>query len=375
MSWKVPLFRIYWDQDDVDRVTEVIRSGAYWANGPQIALFEEGIRRYLGTGHALTFSSGTSALHAVLQAAGVGAGDEVIVPSFTFIATANAPIFVGARPVFADIEETTFGIDPEDLARRITPRTRAIIPVHYGGCPCRIQEIREIASDHGLLVIEDAAEAFGARVRGKRAGTFGNAAVLSFCQNKILSTGEGGAVVTDDPEWHRRLQLIRSHGRNEEGTDYFSTTAMQDYVTLGYNFRISSLTAALGLAQLSKVDHLIALRRAAAETYRRELHRRVPRCHVPEAPEGFEPVYQIFSVRVPERDGLSRHLESRKILTKVYFPPVHLTHYYRKVLGYDVSLPVTERVSREILSLPFFPGISPEEIETVVGEMSLYYGG
>jgi perosamine synthetase len=375
MSWKVPLFRIYWDREDVDRVTEVIQSGAYWANGPQIAGFEEGIRRYLGTGHALTFSSGTSALHAVLLAAGIGAGDEVIVPSFTFIATANAPLFVGARPVFADIEETTFGIDPDDLAGRITPRTRAIIPVHYGGCPCRIREILEIASDHGLLVIEDAAEAFGAAVRGQRAGTFGNAAVLSFCQNKILSTGEGGAVVTDDAEWCRRLQLIRSHGRNEEGTDYFSTAAMQDYVALGYNFRISSLTAALGLAQLSKVDHLIGLRRSAAASYRQELHRQVPQCQVPEVPQGYDPVYQIFSVRVPNRDSLSRYLESRKILSKVYFPPVHQTHFYRKVLGYDISLPVTERVSREILSLPFFPGISQQEIGTVAEEMAGFYGG
>jgi len=375
MSGKIPLFRIHWSEEDVELVAQVIRSGASWANGPQIQDFEAEIARYLGTEFAVTFNSGTSALHAVLQAAGIGPGDEVIVPSFTFIATANAPLFNGARPVFADIEEVTFGLDPADLQEKITPKTRAVIPVHYGGCPCRIPEICEVARDHGILVIEDAAEALGASLAGKRVGTFGDAAALSFCQNKIITTGEGGAVVTASPSLAGNLRLVRSHGRQEEGCDYFATAAPMDYISLGYNFRMSSMTAALGRAQLSRIGQLISLRQEAAALYRRELERRVPVCRVPLYPETHEAVYQIFSVRVPERDGLSRYLESRGILTKIYFPPVHETHFYRNLLKNRPVLPVTEAVSREILSLPFYPGMPKDEIDRVVSEMACYYNG
>ena len=170
----------------------------------------------------LTFNSGTSALHALLLSYGIGPGDEVIVPSFTFIATANAPKFVGAKPVFADIEDITFGLDPRAVEAKITPKTKAIIPVHYGGFPCKIRELKKIADDHGIMLIEDAAEAFGASVKGKMVGTFGDSAIMSFCQNKIITTGEGGAVVTDNKELYERMKLIRSHGRPDT-VDYFST--------------------------------------------------------------------------------------------------------------------------------------------------------
>ncbi|KDE54370.1 DegT/DnrJ/EryC1/StrS aminotransferase family protein, partial [Methanoculleus sp. MH98A] len=204
MTWKIPLFKMYWDEDDVSAVSEAIRSGMNWAVGPNVSKFEEEIANYIGTKYCLTFNSGTSAIHAALLAHGVAPGDEVIVPSFTFIATANTPQFVGAKPVFADIEETTFGLDPEDVVERITPKTRAIMPVHYGGCPCRIQELREIADDHDLLLIEDAAEAFGASIRGRKVGTFGDSAMMSFCQNKVITTGEGGAIVTDSREVYEK---------------------------------------------------------------------------------------------------------------------------------------------------------------------------
>ena len=208
MTWNIPLFKMYWDEDDVTSVSDAIRSGMNWAVGPDVSAFEEEIAAYIGTDYCLTFNSGTSALHAVLIAHGIGPDDEVIVPSFTFIATANAPQFVGAKPVFADIEETTWGLDPADVLQRIAPKTRAIIPVHYGGCPCRIQELREIADDHDLILIEDAAEAFGASVGNKKVGTFGDSAMMSFCQNKIITTGDGGAIVTDSRDLYEKMKLI-----------------------------------------------------------------------------------------------------------------------------------------------------------------------
>ena len=168
MTWKIPLFKIYWDGEDVEVVTEAIKAGMNWAVGPNVEQFEDLIAKYVGTKYTVTFNSGTSALHAALLAHGIKAGDEVIVPSFTFIATANAPLFVGAKPVFADREEETFGLDPEDVKEKITEKTKAIMPIHYGGCACKIRELKEIAEDNNLLLIEDAAESLGARIKNKK---------------------------------------------------------------------------------------------------------------------------------------------------------------------------------------------------------------
>ena len=245
MSWKLPLFKIYTDEADLQAVTEVLRRGTYWAEGPEVVEFERGLRDYQEKKYAVAFNSGTSALHAALLAYGIKGGDEVIVPSFTFIATANAPLFVKAKPIFADIEEQTLGLDPEDVEAKITPKTKAIIPVHYAGCPCKIRELREIADDHHLLLIEDAAESFGASIGDKKAGSYGEGGVLSFCQNKVVPTGEGGALVTDSRDIYEKAKLIRSHGR-QENSAYFSSIENLDYITLGYNFRMPSMIAALG---------------------------------------------------------------------------------------------------------------------------------
>lgn len=364
MTWKIPLFKMYWDNDDIAQVNEAIASGMNWALGPQIPTFEKMIAEYLGTRYCLTFNSGTSALHAALLAYGIGAGDEVIVPSFTFIATANAPKFVGSTPVFADIEDTTFGLDPLDVEAKITPRTKAIIPVHYGGAPCQIRELKKIADDHGLILIEDAAEAFGTRIGDKKVGSIGDSAIMSFCQNKIITTGEGGAVVTDNRDLFEKMKLIRSHGRPDT-VDYFATTEVLDYISLGYNFRISSMTAALGISQLKKIDHIISQRRKDAGYYRKGLCSLSCVYVPPEGPDTY-PVYQLFSIKAKKRNDLMKYLENKGIMTKIYFPPVHKTHYYQKVLGYTCSLPVTDTVSEEIVSLPFYPGISKEDMDSVI---------
>jgi len=370
--WQIPLFRIYSDDKDLAALTDAVAAGMNWAVGPQVEAFERGLAEFLGVEHVVTLNSGTSALHTALLAYGITQGDEVIVPSFTFIATANAPLFVGARPIFADIEPVTYGLDPEDVVERITPKTKAIIPVHYGGCPCRIRELGEIAVDHDLLLLEDAAEAFGARAGRRKVGTFGDTGVLSFCQNKVITTGEGGAVVTGEREIAERCRLIRSHGRLET-CNYFSSNELMDYITLGYNFRLSNLSAALGLAQLQKADKIIRLRRQKAGYYRRELPKHVHEITVKDVPAGLFHVYQIFSVEARDRDDLITYLGKQGILTKIYFTPIHATSYYRNVLHYDCTLPVTDRIAETIVSLPLYPGISRSEIDHVVQVIKDFY--
>jgi perosamine synthetase len=375
MEWKIPLFKIYWDEEDVRMVGKSIQSGMSWAIGPHIERLEEMLYWYVVTKYALAFNSGTSALHAALLACGVGKGDEVIVPSFTFIATANAPLFVGAKPVFADIEEKTYGLDPLDVARKITPKTKAIIPIHYGGSPCLIKELKKLAEKHNLILIEDAAESLGATVDAKKVGTFGNSAILSFCSNKVVTTGEGGAVVTDSPEIHKRLKLIRSHGR-AENVNYFSSTEYMDYVTLGYNFRMSDITAALGIAQLRKIDRLIEMRRKNAELLSAKLSQ-IAEIEVPHPPDNFFHVYQMYTIKVKggqeKRDALSAYLGQKGIMSKVYFPPVHLTRFYQNELGYDCRLPYTERISHQVLTLPMYPSLTKDEINYIVESIEAFF--
>jgi perosamine synthetase len=371
-NWKIPLFKIYWDKEDIRAVNSAIERGMFWAIGPNIEEFEKGVSKYMGSKYCAVFNSGTSALHSALLAYRIGNGDEVIVPSFTFIATANAPLFVGAKPVFADIESKTYGLNPEDVKEKITKKTKAIIPVHYGGCPCLIRELKEIAEDNGLILIEDAAEAFGAMVNGRKVGTFGDATVLSFCSNKVITTGEGGAIVVNSKEVYEKLKLIRSHGRLESG-DYFTSPEHMDYVDLGYNFRMSNITAALGVAQLKKVDKIIKMRRKNAEYLTKKLSA-IDEIIPPSPLRGYFHVYQMYTIRVEtgSRDALSKYLAKRGIMTKVFFNPVHLTHFYKK-LSYKVELPITEKIADQVLTLPMYPSLTKQEMNYIAGAVDAFF--
>jgi len=375
MDWKIPLFKIYWDDEDIDMVNDAIQRGMFWAIGPNVETFEQMLSEYIGTKYAVVFNSGTSALHATLLAYDIGQEDEVIVPSFTFIATANAPLFVGAKPVFADIEEMTYGLDPQDVVHKITSKTKAIIPIHYGGCSCLILELREVAKKYGLLLIEDAAESLGAAVNGQKVGSFGDCAIFSFCSNKVISTGEGGAVLTDSKEICEKLKLIRSHGR-AENSNYFSSTGYMDYVTLGYNFRMSDITAGLGIAQLKKADKLIEMRRENAKRMCERLSG-IAEIEVPNPPNGFFHISQMYTIRVKQgrgkRDALAKYLAENGIMTKVYFHPVHLTHFYKNRLRYNCELPVTERLSGQILTLPMYPTLTGNEINCIAEKVKAFF--
>jgi dTDP-4-amino-4,6-dideoxygalactose transaminase len=371
MAWKVPLFRIYWDESDIEKTSAAIRRGMYWAEGPEMEAFGEEIEKYTGSKYCVLFNNGTSALHASLLSYGISTGDEVIVPSFTFISTANSVLFVGAKPVFADIEELRFGLDPDDVNERITAKTKAIIAVHYGGAPCDIRALKEIAEDHALICIEDAAESFGAETGGKKVGSFGNSAMFSFCQNKIIATGEGGAIVTDEKETYERLRLLCSHGRTND-QEYFTSSGDADYVVLGYNFRMSNITAALGLAQISHVENLIGKRRDLASRYSTGL-KTIPEVKTPGEPDGERNVYQLYSIRCPQRDELKKHLAAGGIMSKVYFTPVHHSTLYKK-LQPGISLPVTERVFQNILTIPLYPTMTRDEQAIVLGSIRDFYG-
>ncbi|MGZ7067444.1 MAG: DegT/DnrJ/EryC1/StrS family aminotransferase [Methanobacterium sp.] len=372
MSWKIPLFEIFWDEDDVNHVEKEIKSGMNWAVGPNVEKFEGLINENIGTKYAVAFNSGTSALHSLLLAYKISKGDEVIVPSFTFIATANSPLFVGAKPVFADIEEETLGLDPESVKENINDKTKAIMPIHYGGCPCKIEELKEIAQDNDLILIEDAAEAMGAKVANKKVGTFGDSTVLSFCQNKIITTGEGGAIVTDSEELYHRLNLIRSHGRLEN-SDYFTSLEQFDYVDLGFNFRMSNITASLGISQIKKLNKIIELRRKKSFYLNKKL-KDMDGIHPIIPPKDYYHVYQLYTCFADNRDELMEYLAGKGIMTKIYFDPVHLTHFYKNILNYKSKLPVTEEISERVITLPMYPTIGKEDMDLIIKEINEFHG-
>ncbi|MBN1275035.1 DegT/DnrJ/EryC1/StrS family aminotransferase [Candidatus Woesearchaeota archaeon] len=375
MIWKLPLFKTHVTDTDVQAVKEVIERGTYWAAGPEVQAFEDALAKYMGTKHVIVFNSGTSALHALLLAYDVK-GKEVIVPSFTFVSTATSVIMAGGTPVFAETEEKTLGLDTEDVKNKITENTKAVIALHYGGTPAReILQLKELCEEKKLILIEDNAESMGAEIKGKKAGTFGHAGMLSFCQSKIITTGEGGAITTDDRRVYEKLKLIRSHGREEGKEDYFTSTGDNDYITIGYNWRMPTMNAALGLSQLNHIEELISLRREKAARYKESL-KDIKEITFPEEREN-KAVHQLFTIMLPDkttRDGLQRHLTEAGVMSKVYFPPAHLKTLYKKRYGYKRGdLPRTEAISDRVLSLPFYPDIGEQGMKTVTEIIKSYF--
>jgi len=374
-SWKIPLYKIYSDDEDINLITKIIRRGSSWALGPEIEEFENAIKNYVGIDHCAVLNSGTSSLHATLLAFGLGAGDDILVPSFSFVSTANSVLFTNATPLFVDIEETTFGLNPKLISEKISASTKAIIPMDYGGQSCKIDEINEVARDEKLLLIEDAAESLGASINNNKAGSFGDAAIFSFCGNKVLTTGEGGAVVTNSKEIIEKIKLIRSHGRFDK-INYFENTENSTYQDLGYNWRMSSITAALGISQLNKLDKIIKMRQKNAAFISSKL-KKFPQIITPISPDGYEHIYQMYTIRLATnkmRDDLKNHLLAKRIFSKVYFEPIHLTPFYREKFNFKEGyLPVTEQISRQILTIPLFPNMTMEEKNYLVDSISEFF--
>lgn len=365
MSWKIPLFKIYSDEDDIKAVSDVVRRGTYWADGKEIVQFEAEIANYVGRKYALAFNSGTSALHVLIEAHGLKNVD-IIVPSFTFIATANSVLLADNNTVFADSETDTFGLDVNDVKNRITENTKAVIALHYGGMVSRdIEAIKKLCDEKGLLLIEDAAESFGASLGGKKAGLFGESAIFSFCQNKVLPTGEGGMIVTDNRGVYDKAKLLRAHGRS--GQDYFSSTEDNDYLQAGYNLRMSTITAALGLSQFKKISKLIEIRRNNAK-YLSQRIKDVVEITVPIDVDDMHNVYQMYTIKLDtkqSRDKLQKHLADAGVMTKVYFQPVH----EKTAFAGKLDLPNCNKLSETVLTLPIYPTLKQEELDLIVDEV------
>lgn len=372
MKWKIPLFKTYSDQNDIDAVTEIIKRGTYWATGSEVEEFEKKLAEFVGAKYCLVFNSGTSALHTLLLCYDIK-DKEVIVPSFTFVATANAVMLAGGKPVFAESEPDTFSLDVEDVKKRITKDTKAIIILDYGGFPARdTLKLKKFAEENGLLLISDSAESLGSSIDGKKVGTFGHSAIFSFCQGKVISTGEGGAIITNSKEIYEKAKLIRSHGRLELAEDYFASTGDNDYIQVGYNYRMPTMLAALGISQLNKIKKIIEMRRKNAH-YLNENLSKIKGISVLKEIKGHFQVYQMYTIRLENekiRNGLQDFLSQKGIMTKVYFSPVHLKTIYKKAYGYkEGDLPKTEALSKRVLTLPLYPNLNKKELDFIISSI------
>jgi dTDP-4-amino-4,6-dideoxygalactose transaminase len=367
--WRVPLADVVVDDEVVDAALETLRSG-WWSMGPRVEEFEGEFARFCGAGHAVAVANGSAALHLALLAVGCDDGDEVVTPSLNFVAAANSIAHTGADPVFCDIvgpEE--LNLDPDDLEAAVGPRTTAIVVLHYGGFPCDLGAVGEIAERHGLRLVEDAAHAPGARWRGRMCGTIGDVGCFSFFSNKNLPVGEGGMVVTDDAELAERLRLLRSHGMTTLTWDrHRGHASSYDVVARGFNYRLDELRAAVGLVQLRRLSEENAARARIASRYREALDGQ-HELTMPFGRTGDERTSSnhLAVVLLPDgadRDGVRATLAERGIQTSVHYPPIHTFSAYASRNGR--ALPRTEAIASRLLTLPLYGRLADEQVESVI---------
>jgi len=337
-------------------VMAVLDSGMI-AQGPAVKRFEEAFAKYIGVKHAVATNSGTSALHVALLASGIGPGDEVIVPAFTFIATSNAVLFTGARPVFADIDADSFNISVESVKEKITPKTRAVIPVHLYGQPCDMKELVGLCESRGIRLIEDACQAHGAEYNGRKAGSFGTG-VFSFYPTKNMTASEGGMITTNDDGVAARARTIRNHGQSER----------YRHDVLGFNHRMTDVSAAIGMAQLEGLEGMNSRRISNASFFSKELAG-LEGIKTPSTKEGRKHVFHQYTIRVlsGKRDRLKQFLEEKGIGSCVYYPITNNRQKLYTDLGYgNESLPASEQACKEVLSIPVHPQLGKQELEAIV---------
>ncbi len=373
---EVPFHRAALGDEEVAAVEAVVRSG--WLTlGPKTVEFEKEFARYLGARHAVAVSSCTAGLHLALEAVGLKEGDEVLVPTLTFTATAEVVTYFKARPVLVDSESRTFNLDVADLDRKVTAKTRAIIPVHLAGHPCAMDSLVDFASRHRLAVVEDAAHALPAKYQGRLVGTLTPLTVFSFYATKTLTTGEGGMVTTDDPTLASRISLMRLHGMSRDAWKRYGAGGSWRYEVLeaGYKYNLTDLQAALGLVQLEKCDELWRRRAALAEMYTQEIGR-LEAFQVPHVAPEIQHAWHLYVILVRpkvlhlNRDQVIEELRRRGIGTAVHFIPLHLHPYYQRVWGYRPGeFPVAEDYFERCISLPIYPDMGKEELGHVVGAL------
>jgi len=364
--------RHFVDEADIQAVVDTLRSDWLTA-GPKVAEFEEAIAAFVGAKYAVSFSSGTAALHAAVYTAGLGPGDEAITTPLTFAATANCLLYQGARPIFADVEPETLIIDPAQVAAGVSPKTRAILPVDYAGHPARLDEILQLADRYGLIVIEDACHALGAEHRGRRVGSVAHMTVFSFHPVKHVTTGEGGMVVTDNAQFAETLRCFRNHGID---TDARSRQAAgrwhYEMVMLGFNYRLSDIACALGLQQLKKLESNLARRRQIASAYT-EAFRTVPAIQPPMVRDDVSSAWHLYPIQLElnklsaSREQVFQALRAENIGVNVHYIPVHLHPYYRDRFGYKGGeYPVAEDAYQRLISLPMFHAMTDADVADVI---------
>jgi perosamine synthetase len=361
--------------EDVEAVVAALRS-PWLTTGPAVDGFEAAVATYTGAKHAVAVSSGTAALHAAMYALGIGPGDEVIVPPFTFAATANAVVYCGGRPVFADVTPDTLCLDARAAAARITSRTRAIVSVDYAGQPCDYDELTAIARRHNLALVADACHALGATYRDRNVGTLADLSTFSFHPVKHITTGEGGMISTNDARLASRMRMFRNHGIDRDHRQRAETASFfYEMVDLGFNYRISDLQCALGTSQLTKLPEWLRQRRAIAAEYDAHLDG-LPGIRPLERQSDSTHAYHLYVVRVrqeggrPSRDQVFAHLRQRGIGCNVHYIPVHLHPFYRTRFDYHEGLcPVAEKAFHEVLSLPIYPGMVSADVKRVADSL------
>lgn len=360
------------DEEDIKEVLETLRS-PYLTTGPKVSDFEKAVAGYVGAKYGVAVANGTAALHMACMAAGLSEGDEVITTPITFAASANCILYCGAKPVFADIDPITYNISPDSIRRHITERTKAIIPVHYTGQPCSMDEISQIAKEHNLIVIEDGAHALGAEYGAKRIGAISPMTCFSFHPVKHITTGEGGMITTNDRKLYEKLMLLRSHGitrdtqlldENEEGQWYY------EQQILGFNYRITDIQCALGVSQLKKLPIFLERRQAIAQIYNKAFENK-PGIFIPAQGAGLKSSWHLYVIRVKEekRRKIFDKLREDGIGVNVHYIPVYKHPFYRKNGYAKVCCQEAEHLYQGLISLPMYPGLTKQEQEYVIDKV------
>lgn len=349
----IPVAEPLLGEKELEYVIDCVKSGWISSMGKYVNEFEGKFSKYCNSKHGVAVANGTVALHLALAALGIGKGDEVIIPDLTFVATANAVLYTGAKPVFVDIDKETWCIDAEKIKAKVNKKTKAIIPVHLYGHPCDMDPIMELAEDKDIQVIEDAAEAHGAEYKGKKVGSIGHVGCFSFYGNKIITTGEGGICLTNDGALAERMRFLKDHGMSKEKRYWHTEVA--------FNYRMTNIQAAIGVAQLEKIDKVIEIKRKNAALYN-SLLKDVKGVVLPAEKKWAKNVYWMYSILVDKRDELMKKLEKNGIDSRPFFYPIHIMPPYRT----NEDFPFTDEISRKGINLPSSPKLTEDEIKKVV---------